>query len=106
ALLAEEKGHTASYQEVATEIEKVREQYGEYEVAGELIGQYGHDKFWTIQERQYELIVLSTKVQQDIIEKVREDNPDVNEQEILYLAQKEYEELLVSQVNSLEIELM
>lgn len=106
ALLGEEKGHTATAEEVEAEINKVREQYGQFESAQKLIAEYGEDKFWDKEKQQYELIVLSQKVQNDLINQVKEENPDVNNQEIMYLAQKQYEELLVSQVNSLEIEIM
>lgn len=103
ALLGLEKGHEASSEEVKKAIESVREQYGQSQAAQNLIKEFGEDKFWDKQEKQYELIVLSQKVQTDLINKVKEANPDVNEQEILYQAQKQYEELLVSQVNSLNI---
>lgn len=106
AMLGEEKGHKATNEEVNVEIENVRKQYGESEVAQTMIKEYGEKKFWDKEKQQYELIVLSQKVQNDLINAVKKENPDVNEQEILYLAQKKYEELLVSQINSLEIEIM
>jgi hypothetical protein len=52
------------------------------------------------------MIVMSQKVQKDLLEKVKKENPKAGEQEVYYLAQKEYEELLVSQVNSLSIEIL
>lgn len=104
ALLGAEKGHTASQKEIDEEIKKVKEQYYQFEVAKNMIKEFGEDKFWSKQQSQYELIVLSQKVQNDLVQKVKDEHPDVNQQEIYYLAQKEYEELLVSQVNSLKIE--
>jgi len=106
ALLGLEKGHEASNEEIKSEINNVKGQYAEHEVAQAMIKEYGEEKFWEKQEKQYELIVLSQKVQADLINKVKEENPNVNEQEILYLAQKQYDELLVSQVNSLNIEIL
>lgn len=106
ALLGEEKGHKATNEEVKTEVDNVRKQYEEYKVAKDMIQDYGEEKFWDKEKKQYELIVLSQKVQNDLISQVKKENPDVNQQEILYLAQKKYEELLVSQVNSLDIEIM
>ncbi len=105
ALLGVEKGHTASEEEVNSALETVRQQYVEHEVAQSMIQVFGEEKFWSIEKKQYELIILSQKVQNDLIQQVKEENPNVNEQEIMYLAQKQYEELLVSQVNSLEIEI-
>lgn len=106
ALLGEEKGHEATKEEVDAQIENVRAQYGEHQVALDMIKEYGEEKFWNIEQKQYELIVLSQKVQNDLISQVKKENPDVNDQEVLYLAQKQYEELLVAQVNSLKIDLM
>lgn len=105
ALLGQEKGHEATAEEVENAIETVRSQYAEQEIAGEMIKEFGEEKFWSTEEKQYQLIILSQKVQQDLIANVKKENPKVNDQEISFLAQKEYEELLVSQVNSLEIEI-
>jgi molybdate-binding protein len=71
-----------------------------------MIQEYGEEKFWEIEKQQYKMIVLSQKVQKDLVEKVKKENPKMSEQEIYFQAQKEYEELLVSQVNSLEIEIL
>lgn len=103
ALLGEEKGHTATSEEVAKEIENIREQYNEFEIAQSMIEKYGEERFWEKEEEQYKLIILSQKVQEDLIEDVRGKNKNVTEQEIMYLASKAYDDLLVSQVNSLEI---
>ncbi|MFP7298521.1 FixH family protein [Neobacillus niacini] len=103
AMLAEEKGHSASDAEVETEMNKVRSQYNQFESAKAMISEYGEDKFWETEKQQYQLIVLSQKVQKDIIEKVKKENPKMGQQEINFQAQKQYEELLVSQVNSMEI---
>jgi hypothetical protein len=103
AMLAEEKGHTATDAEVEIEINKVRDQYSQFESAKAMINEYGEDKFWEIEKQQYQLIVLSQKVQKDIIETVKKENPEMAQQEINFQAQKQYEELLVSQVNSMEV---
>jgi hypothetical protein len=106
AMLAEEKGHTATDAEVETEINKVRAQYDQFESAKGMINEYGEEKFWETEKQQYQLIVLSQKVQKDMIEKVKKENPEMSQQEINFQAQKQYEELLVSQVNSLKIEIL
>lgn len=106
ALLALEKGHEATQEEITEQVKQVRTQYEAVPVAKKMIQGFGEEKFWSKEQQQYELIVLSQKVQNDLIAQVRKENPDVNEQEILYLAQKQYEELLVSQVISLTIELL
>jgi hypothetical protein len=106
AMLGLEKGHEATDQEVNSAIEKVRAQYSSSDAAKKLIAQFGEEKFWNTQQDQYTRIVLTQKVQNDLIEKVKKENPKAGEQEILFTAEKEYEELLVSQVNSLEIKIM
>ncbi len=106
AMLAEEKGHKATAAEVDSQLEDIKEQYEKYEIANQMIAEYGSEKFWKQQQTQYEMIVLTQKVQQDVISLVKKENPKANEQEINYLAQKKYEELLVSQVNSLDIQIL
>jgi hypothetical protein len=106
AMLANEKGHKVTVAEVDQAISKVHDQYNQYEAAKKLINDYGEDKFWATEKQQYKLIVLSQKVQKDLLEKVKKENPKAGEQEIYYQAQKEYEDLLVSQVNSLKIEIL
>jgi hypothetical protein len=106
AMLAEEKGYTATEAEVETEINKARTQYDQFESAKAMITEYGEEKFWKTETQQYQLIVLSQKVQKDMIEKVKKENPEMSQQEINFQAQKQYEELLVSQVNSLKIEIL
>jgi len=103
ALLAEEKGHLAADTEIEAEINKVQGQYNQYETAKAMITQFGEEAFWEIEKQQYKLIVLSQKVQNDLVAQVKKENPKMGEQEIYFQAQKLYEELLVSQVNSLEI---
>ncbi|MGX6445443.1 FixH family protein [Neobacillus sp. K501] len=103
AMLAEEKGHKVSDMEIDTEIEKVRNQYSQFESAKAMISEYGEEQFWKIEQQQYQLIVLSQKVQKDLIDQVKKENPTMGEQEVMFQAEKKYEELLVSQVNSLEI---
>lgn len=106
AMLGQEKGHKAFDQEVSEAVENVRTQYNGSEAAKKLIKEFGEEKFWGIQMQQYERIVLTQKVQNDLIQKVKKENPQAGEQEVRFTAEKEYEELLVSQVNSLEIKIM
>lgn len=103
ALLGKEKGYTASAEEINKEVEAIRDKYHQSDVAKEMITKFGEKKFWNKEQKQYEYIVLMQKVQKDVTEKVKKENPNIGEQEINFLAQKEYEELLVSQVSSLDI---
>jgi hypothetical protein len=106
ALLADEKGHKAADTEVDAAVSKARQQYNGFPSAKKLIRDYGEDQFWATEKQQYKLIVLSRKVQEDIVTLVKKENPKAGEQDVLYQAQQKYEELLVSQVNSLKIEIL
>lgn len=106
ALLAEEKGHKAADAEVTQAVTRARGQYREYGSAMKLIKAYGDKKFWTMEKQQYKLIVLASKVQEDVKAQVKQENPKVGEQDLLYLAQQKYEDLVVSEVNSLKIEIL
>ncbi|WP_258000258.1 FixH family protein [Bacillus sp. Marseille-P3661] len=105
ALLSEEKGHTVTKEEIQAEIDKVRATYEQSPAASAMIKEYGEEKFWSTQEQQYELIVLSSKVQQDVLNNVKKENPNAESKEVNMLAQKKYEELLVSQVSTLDIKI-
>lgn len=105
ALLAKEKGYMASEPEVSTELEAVKKIYGEHPAASKAIQEYGEKQFWNKEHSQYRLIVLSKKVQQDVINKVKEANPKAEDKEINMLASKKYEELLVSQIGTLKIKI-
>ncbi|MGO4888455.1 FixH family protein [Anaerobacillus sp. MEB173] len=105
ALLSLEKGHEATQEEIDDEVNKIRQELEAEPIAKVMIEQYGENKFWNKQLSQYELIVLANKVQQDMIDSVREENPEADNQEVNFLAQKQYEDLLVSQVESLDIDI-
>ncbi|MEH7106192.1 FixH family protein [Bacillus sp. JJ1764] len=106
ALLAEEKGHKATDAEVEQAMHKARDQYNQFESTKALIQNYGEDRFWGIEKQQYKQIVLTQKVQKDLIDKIKKEHPSYGDQEVYYQAQQQYEDLLVSQVNSLKIEIL
>lgn len=103
ALLAKEKGYTASEKEVKNEIAAVKQIYSKQPAASKMIKEYGEKRFWHKERSQYQLIVLSKKVQQDVINKIKKANPNAEEKEVNFLANKEYEELVISQIGTLKI---
>lgn len=105
ALLAEEKGHKATDDEILAKLNETKNSYRNSAVAQKMIKEYGEDKFWAIQEKQHKLIVLVSKVQQDVLNNVKKANPKAESKEVNMLAQKKYEELLVSQVSTLDIKI-
>ncbi|AGT32165.1 hypothetical protein M493_09515 [Geobacillus genomosp. 3] len=105
ALLAEEKGYSVGQQAVDREMEKRKNQYSESKTAQTLIRQYGETAFWK-QERHYvRLVLLAQNVWNDMVKQVKTEHPGMAETEVRFFAQKKYEELLVSQIDSLDIQL-
>ncbi|WP_017756240.1 FixH family protein [Calidifontibacillus oryziterrae] len=105
ALLAEEKGHKATTEEIEKKLTEAKKAYETSSVAMEMIQSFGEDKFWDIQKRQQEAIVLVSKVQQDVLTNVKKENPKAEQNEINMLAEKKYEELVVSQIGTLNIKI-
>jgi hypothetical protein len=105
ALLAKEKGYSVTKSEVAKELTERKRQYDRYKTAKEIIHQYGEKKFWKQQQQYAKLALLAKKVWNDMVKQTEKENPNVAKTEIYFLAQKKYDELLISQVNSLQIKL-
>ena len=103
AILAGEKGYKADDAELNAEISKVQSQYGQFETAKAMIKEYGDEKFWNQEKQQCKLMILANIVQQDLLSQVKKENPKAGDQELKYLTEQKYEDLLVSQVNSLRI---
>lgn len=106
ALLGKEKGYSAAPQEVEKEVNTVKATYAANPNVEAMIREYGEEKFWHKQRSQYQMIALVNKVQQDVINSVKKANPKANIKEVNVLAQKQYEDLLVSQVGSLNIKII
>jgi YtkA-like len=105
ALLAKEKGHSVAKNEIAKEVSEQKQQYDRYKAAKEIIHQYGEKEFWKQHQQHTELTLLAKEVWNDMMQQAKKENPNAAQTEIRYLAQKKYEELLISQVDSLQIEL-
>lgn len=103
ALLGQEKGYTATPEAVDNELNQVKASYAASPGAQALIKEYGEKQFWDKQKSQYHMIVVVNRVQQDVIDQVKKANPKAEQKEINMLAQKQYEDLLVSQVGTLQI---
>lgn len=105
ALLAEEKGHKATDEEIQLMLNQTQKTYSSNENIQQMIQEYSEEKFWSNQEKQHKYVVLAKKVEQDILDLVKQANPEMEEKEAKVLAEKKYEELLVSQVGTLDIKL-
>lgn len=103
ALLAKEKGYSATETEVKKEINNAKQIYLSQPAALEMIKEYGEEHFWKQENLQYQDIVLAKKVQRDVVNKVKQEHPQALKKEINFLADKAYEELLISQMDTLKI---
>lgn len=106
ALLAGERGHQATSTDIETAIAKDHAKYDQYPGVKNLITAFGEKKFNLLEEKEYKYTVLANQVLADVTDQAKKDNPNVNDQEINFQAQQNYEDLLVSQMNSLKIQIL
>jgi len=106
AMLAEQRGHKATPSAVQAAINKDHKQYSRIPAVKELIAQFGTEKYGKMERQEYQYIVLSQQVEADVRKQAIKDNPKAGSQEIDYQTQQNYEDLLVSQMNSLKIEIL
>jgi hypothetical protein len=106
ALLAEERGHQATSDAIAGAIAKDHAQYDQYPAVKSLITSFGEKKFRSLEENEYKYSILADQVLADVTAQAKKDNPNVNDQEVNFQAQQNYEDLLVSQMDSLKIQIM
>lgn len=106
ALLAEERGHQATTDAITGAIAKDHTQYDQYPAVKSLITSFGDKKFNSLEEKEYKFTILADQVMADVTAQAKKDNPNVNDQEVNYQAQQNYEDLLVSQMDSLKIQIL
>lgn len=106
ALLAEEKGHKATAETIQNAINKDHDQYNQYDSTKKLIQAFGESKFHELEKKEYPYIILSNQILADLVAQAKKENPTVGIQEVNYLAQQSFEDLLVSQMNSLKVEIL
>lgn len=102
-LLAKEKGYTVTPQDAGKQLAADKANFQTYSVVQGLIKQYGEQKFWDQYQNWLQLQIQSKKVQADVIELAKKDNPNATSKEINYTASKNYEDLVVSQMGTLKI---
>lgn len=106
ALLAKEKGHKATAETIQNTINKDHDQYNQYDSTKKLIQAFGESKFHELEKKEYPYIILSNQILADLVAQAKKENPTVGIQEVNYLAQQSFEDLLVSQMNSLKVEIL
>lgn len=103
-LLAKEKGYAATQQEVKQALEKEGFPAADDPALHEHIKAYGASAFHDKQQSYGEGLVLQEKIRQDMLDAAKAEHPQASSQELQYVADKKYEELLASQIDSLQIE--
>jgi outer membrane murein-binding lipoprotein Lpp len=106
ALLGEQRGHQATTDAIAGAIAKDHTQYDQYPAVKSIITSFGEKKFSSLEEKEYKYTILADQVMADVTVQAKKDNPNVNDQEVNFQAQQSYEDLLVSQMNSLKIQIL
>ncbi|MFT9846794.1 hypothetical protein [Aneurinibacillus sp. REN35] len=106
AMLAEEKGYTFDAEQAKKETETMKKEYEAHPTAAKIIEAYGAKQFWTDEAKMRRLLQLSQRVQYDMMEKAKEQNPKAAASEVRFQAEKAYEELVVSQIGTLKITLL
>jgi hypothetical protein len=106
ALLAEERGHQATSDMITNAIAKDHAQYDQYPAVKGIIAGFGEKRFSSLEEKEYKYTILADQVMADVTAQAKKDNPNVNDQEVNFQAQQNYEDLLVSQMDSLKIQIL
>lgn len=106
ALLAKERGHQATAADVDNAISKDHAQYDQYPAVKSIINSFGEEKFTALEKKEYTYTILANQVMADVTAQAKKDNPNVNDQEVNFQAQQNYEDLLVSQMDSLKIQIL
>ncbi|KOP71738.1 hypothetical protein ACFFHH_14425 [Cytobacillus solani] len=102
-LLAEEKGLKVDEQVLQKKIDDFTQKVDQAELAKKLIEASSSDEYNTQLNTYFKQRVLTEEIYNILKEDVKKENPDAAEQEISYLTDKKYEELYMSQMESLNL---
>lgn len=102
-LLAEEKGLKVDEQVLQKKIDDFTQKVDQAELAKKLIEASSTDEYNTQLNTYFKQRVLTEEIYNILKEDVKKENPDAAEQEISYLTDKKYEELYMSQMESLNL---
>jgi len=103
AKLAEEKGYQLTEEVVSNQYNEFLEQYQQGTMTTTLIEEFGTDKFEAQLEEYTEEWLLARIVYNDVVEEVQSANPEMEIEEVQHIADQNYEDLLVSQMETLEV---
>ncbi|MDQ0253291.1 hypothetical protein J2S74_000663 [Evansella vedderi] len=102
AKLAEQKGHIIPEEVVLEQTDQFLNQY-RYDVTFTLIEEFGEERFVSQLEKYTKDWLLARLVYNDMIEDIQGKYPEKVLEEIHYLANEQYEDLLVAQMETLNV---
>lgn len=102
-LLAEEKGLKVDEQVLQKKIDDFTQKVDQAELAKKQIEASSSDEYNTQLNTYFKQRVLTEEIYNILKEDVKKENPDAAKQEISYLTDKKYEELYMSQMESLNL---
>lgn len=102
-LLAEEKDLKVDEQDLQKKIDDFTQRLKQSEPAKELIKAISMDAYVNRLNTYFKQRFLSEKIYNILRKDIEAENPNVSEQEISYLTDKKYEELYISQIESLNL---
>ncbi|WP_142385086.1 hypothetical protein [Cytobacillus massiliigabonensis] len=103
SLLAEEKDLKVDEQNLQKKIDDFTQKVDQAELAKKLIESISSDEYNTQLNTYFQQRILTEEIYNILKEDVKKENPDAAEQEISYLTDKKYEELYMSQIESLNL---
>jgi|SRR5690625_4251183 len=105
SLLAEEKNYFVPEDKLQTAIKKYNEKVSNVAEATKLIEEYGQEKYNRNIEEYIQQTILRDRIAKELEEELLEENPDAGKEEINYLLEDKFEDLLMAQIASLDMDI-
>ncbi|HHY75126.1 MAG TPA: hypothetical protein GX497_18280 [Bacillus bacterium] len=100
--LAEEKGVSATTEEVQQRIEELKKEETSNSTFQEMVATFGEEKFWKYEEQRYNTIINSEKVKETLYEEEKEKNSYLDEPSLRLNAKKAFDDLIVEAVGMVD----
>jgi len=105
SLLAEEKNYFVPDEKLQDAVATYKERVNHVTEAVRLIEEFGQEKYNRHIEEYIRQTMLRDRIAKELEERIAEDNPEATEEEINYMVEQEFEELLMSHMATLEMEI-
>lgn len=105
SLLAEEKNYFVPDEKLQKLVKEFKEKVEKVEEATALIETFGEKKFNRNIEEYIRQTTLRDRIAGELKEEIEEENPDAIKDEILYMLEEKFEDLLMDQIYSLEMDI-